>query len=231
MKAVTKVSIIDQVVSTIKESILNGEFTLGQKLPSELSLCKTLSVSRSTIREACRVLQTLGYVELKPGRGAFICDTDPHDVDVIRYWFSESASQLEDFTDVRKVLEQLAVRMAIEHCTDNDIQALERVNTAFIKAVNEHNISEVAKLDEAYHEQIFLMSRNLLLIKLNRLISIEFKKFRIMTFSLKRNCLNAVDPHAKVLDAIKRRNIPDGITEMSKHMDNVMIDIKKTARE
>ncbi|PKL11739.1 MAG: FadR family transcriptional regulator, partial [Spirochaetae bacterium HGW-Spirochaetae-8] len=70
MIPVQKVPITDQVVDKIKTSIIEGTFEESRKLPSEQSLCESLNVSRSTLREAFRVLQTKGFVELKPGRGA-----------------------------------------------------------------------------------------------------------------------------------------------------------------
>jgi GntR family transcriptional repressor for pyruvate dehydrogenase complex len=231
MRAITKVPIIDQVVETIKDSISNGEFTIDQKLPAELTLCKTLSVSRSTIREAFRVLQTLGYVELRPGRGAFIRNTDPLDFESVRRWFRENAPRLEDFTEVRKTLEPLAVRMAIERCTEDEVVALEKTHIEFVKAVNAHDIPMIIKLDEEFHRRIFSMAKNSLLINLNTFIAADFKKYRLMSFSMKQNCLRAIDPHEKILNSIKKRDPERGKAEMVRHMDNVFTDIEAIANE
>jgi GntR family transcriptional repressor for pyruvate dehydrogenase complex len=227
LKAIEKRSRTDEVVDSIKNSIIKNEFKMGAKLPSEDALCETLGVSRSTIREAFRVLQTMGYVELKPGRGAFVQDTNPRDIASIYRWFKKSAPKLEDFTEVRGVLETLAIKMAIERSNDAEIAALKKINTAFHKAVKAGNTLEVSELDESFHEQIFSMTKNSLLINVNKLVAVEFRKYRLMSFSLAKNCQSAVTPHDKIMDAICRRDETDGIKQMENHLKQVIIDMEK----
>jgi GntR family transcriptional repressor for pyruvate dehydrogenase complex len=226
MNAAVRVPIIDQVVESIKESNIGGEIEVGAKLPAEHALCKTLAVSRSTVREAFRVLQTLGYVELKPGRGAFVRDTSSHDIDTIRNWFRESIPRLEDFTEVRGALELLAVRMAVRCCKDDEIRILEDLHAAFVKAVALGNVSEIARLDEEFHSRIFSMTRNTLLVNLNKLVAAEFKKYRVMSFSVEANCLSAVGPHGRILAAIKRRDADDGAARMAEHLNLIKSDME-----
>ena len=71
MKEIQRMSITDSVVATIKDMILSGEYKENEKLPAEMSLCQSLKVSRTSVREALRVLQALGFVEMRPGKGAF----------------------------------------------------------------------------------------------------------------------------------------------------------------
>ena len=226
MKAVEKRSRTEQVVDSIRDSIIKGEFQIGAKLPSEDSLCNTLGVSRSTIREAFRVLQTMGYVELKPGRGAFAMNTNPRDLASIYRWFKVNTPKLEDFTEVRLVLEPLAIEMAIERANNREIQELKNINAVYHKAVRAGNTLEVSDLDESFHEQIFRMTKNSLLINLNKLITVEFRKYRLMSFTLAKNRQSAVVPHNKILDAICRRDKAAGIKQMKNHLKQVIIDME-----
>ena len=225
MKRIVKKPVIDQVIDSIKNSIIGGEFKVGKKLPSELSLCESLNVSRSTIREAFRVLHTMGYIELKAGKGAFVRDSDPHDVAAVRNWFRESAPQLEDFTVVREAIEVLAVKIAINHCSEKEVSVLEDINNAYKKAVDENSATDTAKYDEEFHNQIFLMTKNTLLINLNRLVAVEFRKYRVMSFSMHEHQLSAVEPHNRILDAVKRRDVNDGIAYMQNHLRDIISQI------
>jgi GntR family transcriptional repressor for pyruvate dehydrogenase complex len=200
---------------------------VGAKLPSELSLCGTLSVSRSTIREALRVLQTLGYVELKPGQGAFVRDTDPHDKETIRRWFKESAPKLEDLIEVRVSLEILAVRKAVENCSRAGVKKLFAIHASFVRAVDAFNVSDISQYDEAFHKQIFSMSNNTLLINLYNIVAVELQKYRVMSFSLKENGLNAIKPHRKIAEAIRNRDAADAVSQMGKHLKLVISDMEK----
>jgi len=226
MKPLERRSIIDQVIDSIKDSIIKGDFKLGAKLPSEESFRETLGVGRSTIREAFKVLQTMGYVELKPGRGAFALSTNPRDLTSIYRWFKKSAPRLEDFTEVRMVLEVLAIKMAIDRASDGEIAKLKSINTSYHKIVKTGDTLEVSDLDESFHEQIFFMSKNPLLISLNKLIAGEFRKYRLMSLAIKRNRESAVRCHNMIMDAIRRRDKPEGIRQMENHLKQVIIDME-----
>jgi GntR family transcriptional repressor for pyruvate dehydrogenase complex len=226
MKTITKMPIIDQVVENIRTSITSGEFKIEAKLPSELSLCETLSVGRSTIREALRVLQTQGYVELKPGKGAFVRDTDPHDKATIKRWFKESAPKVEDLNEVRGVLEILALKKAVERCKNADIKELTAINNAFARSVNNFNVSDMVKYDEAFHIKIFSISGNAFLINFYNILIIELKKYRLMSFSLQENGISAMGPHKKILEAIKDKNVSAAGTSMEIHLQLVISDMK-----
>ena len=134
---------------------------------------------------------------------------------------------MEDFIEVREVLEVLAVKMAIIRCSDQEISVLEEVHNAYIKAVDQNNVTDTTRFDEEFHNQIFLMTKNILLINLNRLVTEEFRKYRVMSFSMHENQYSAVDLHKRVLDAIKRRDGSGGIKQMQHHIQVILSDMEK----
>ncbi|MBP1578163.1 MAG: FadR family transcriptional regulator, partial [Oscillospiraceae bacterium] len=75
MKSIQRVPVVQQVADNLRDYILSGKVEAGAKLPSEKELCAQMSVGRGTVREAFRILQTTGLVEIKPGRGAFVART------------------------------------------------------------------------------------------------------------------------------------------------------------
>src|SRR5690606_22841651 len=66
--------ISDEAVNQIKKLIDEGVFRPDDKLPSERELVQALSVSRTSVREALRVLEAMGYIEVLPGVGARVVD-------------------------------------------------------------------------------------------------------------------------------------------------------------
>ncbi len=225
MKPVKKLSVIDQVVSSIQDLITSKGLSVGSRLPSELDLCETLSVSRSTVREAYKILQTMGYVELKRGKGAFVRAEEPHDYATIKNWLEASASTVEEYTEVRGALESLAIKMAIKNGSSDEIRVLEEINIRFTEACSKHNVAELVKLDEQFHSQIVLMTRNRLLISLNDLVSAEFKKYREMSLSLEKNAKSAVGPHQGIVEALKNRDVSKGIDAVLNHLHLVVTDM------
>ena len=59
----------------IRQMLLSGVYQRGDKLPSEAKLCEELGASRTSVREALRMLASAGYVEIIPNRGAFAAAT------------------------------------------------------------------------------------------------------------------------------------------------------------
>ena len=72
MEPIYKKSTVDLAVEKLIEYIQGDEVEVGQKLPAEVWLCRELNISRTTIREAYRVLQSQGYLEIRAGKGAFV---------------------------------------------------------------------------------------------------------------------------------------------------------------
>ncbi len=72
----------EQIVEQIQRRIMDGDLKPGDQLPSERELGKQFGVSRTSIREAIRVLTLMGLVEVNHGRGTFITEQTPN---AIRY--------------------------------------------------------------------------------------------------------------------------------------------------
>ena len=69
--------IYEKVVEKLKESISKGEILPGDPLPSERQLMDDFGVSRSSLREAFRVMELLGLIESVPGKGRFVRHPKP----------------------------------------------------------------------------------------------------------------------------------------------------------
>lgn len=67
-----RISAMEAVLGHLRSAIERGEYAIGDKLPSEAELCRTLEVSRPVLREALRALQTMGLTVSKTGKGTFV---------------------------------------------------------------------------------------------------------------------------------------------------------------
>ena len=64
-----------EIINIIKNKLINGEILPGDKLPTEAELVEQLGVSRTPIREAIKILEAIGIIEIKRGEGMFIQKT------------------------------------------------------------------------------------------------------------------------------------------------------------
>lgn len=228
MESVKRVPVVQQVVDNIKNYLFSGEVAVGDKLPVEKELCEQLEVGRGTIREAFRMLEATGYVELRPGKGAFAARTSEIELNDIMQWFTEHEVETKDFLEVRMAVEPLSVRLAIERCSDEDVLQLERLHQKFVEAVQEKNVSNIVIYDERFHAAIVEFSRNQLLISISKQVEKNVKNFRSRTFYIPQNAENAIAPHEKILEAFQKRDAASGERNMQLHLDLVASDLEKS---
>ena len=114
MDTVEKVSVVQQVEQRLREYIAESDIMVGDKLPTEKQLCENLGVGRGTVREAIRMLQAQGFVEIRPGRGAFVLQKREAQKEDIVNWFCNNEYGVRDLLDIRVALEPLAVKLAIK---------------------------------------------------------------------------------------------------------------------
>ena len=101
----------DVVFHTLREAILKGELKPGERL-MELQLASKLGVSRTPIREAIRMLEQEGLAVTIPRRGAEVARMTEKD--------------MKDVLQIREVLDELAVRLACDNITKEEIKELEK---------------------------------------------------------------------------------------------------------
>lgn len=231
MKAIERVPIVQQVADNLREFIVSGEIQIGDKMPTEMRLCEMLGVGRGTVREALRILQANGFIEIQPGRGAFVAKTEETDIDDLLSWFARNEVQLKDCMEIRSAIEPLSIKLCIERSSDADVAALAKIHTKFLGAVENGDALAIAKYDERFHNKIIELSQNKLLISINRQVSEYVQSFRDKTFQLQQNVRNAVDPHTNIMHAIQMRDAEAGELYMRKHIQRIIDDLDTNIRQ
>lgn len=224
MKEIQKISITDAVVANIKEAIEVGEYEPGKKLPTEAALCDEMKVSRSSVREALRILQALGYVEIKPGRGAFVTEKR-EEPKLERQWFDVEKIKFVDFMEVRLVLENLAVRLAVERAAPKQIEELEQIHDSFCEACEKHELTKLIMLDEMFHTKIMLYTRNQLLINMNKELQDTCRVYRSESLMSEKLFDRAIGPHGKIVECFKNKDAKQAVIEMKRHLEMAQQDI------
>jgi DNA-binding FadR family transcriptional regulator len=160
------------VVDQIRRAIQLGRFLAGEKLPSERELADQLGVSRTTVREAMRVLQGEGMIETRRGRSGGATVTAPETTPgerrrVVRRRLAE----LENVFDYRLAIEPAAARLAAQRRTRGDISALRETLVslrALASTPDEEGLSPVSRFfatDAEFHHRIAQAARNPLLVQ------------------------------------------------------------------
>ena len=135
----------DVVFNTLRQEILTGKLKPGERL-MEIHLANKLGVSRTPIREAIRKLELEGLVLMIPRKGAEVAKI--------------SEKSLRDVLELRRSLEELAIELACQRMTEEEIDELEDAQRAFRKAVDSKDVMLMAETDEKYHEIIYQGTKN-----------------------------------------------------------------------
>lgn len=127
---VSSARISEKIVDQIRDLIRQGQLRRGDRLPPERELCERFGVSRVTVREALRVLESSGLVEIRVGArgGAFVTTPDRARVGAgLTDLLTTSAVSAADVTEVRFILELGLVPLVCERANDDDIKALREI--------------------------------------------------------------------------------------------------------
>lgn len=219
MQTIHKVSVVQQAADQIKEYIFSNNLQVGQKLPSEKVLCEQLGIGRGSVREALRVLSSTGYVIQQPGRGAFVMRTEEpnYDQDVIT-WFENNEVQINDYLEVRAVVEPLAAKLAVARCTDADYTKLEEIHHRYKEAMDANDFDAILREETNFHNTIIQMSGNELLINIFKLIQKPAMNFRYWSLSLPNAPMEGFKPHSQILRAFDLRDPEYGEACMRNHV-------------
>lgn len=225
MEGVSRISIVQQAVDNMKEFVAREDVGVGQKLPTEKEWCEKLAVGRGTVREAFRILEARGLVEIKPGRGAFLISKKELGKEELAEWFLKNEVELKDYIEVRSAIEPLCARLVARRATDAELEHIERIHYRFIHAVEEEDIAGMAKYDERLHRQIVETSKNQMLILMSKKIDDCIRDFRRKTFQVPQNAQNAIKAHSNIVEALKVRDEEVAELYAKRHISLINTDL------
>ncbi|WP_310728567.1 FCD domain-containing protein [Streptomyces sp. N2A] len=151
------------VLESIEARVLAGELKAGDRLPPERELAPVLGVSRSALREALRVLETIGVLVAQPGRGPdagarIVRHPDDALGRLLRLHFALGSYRLEDVLEARVTLERSSFQTAAGHASAEDLEEAE----ALVRRMRAPGVEvvEFNDLDTRFHVLIARSSGN-----------------------------------------------------------------------
>lgn len=218
---IKKISVVDQAIERIYELIRTNSLKTGDRLPGERELSEALNISRSSLREAIRVLDIMGIVRVEPGNGIML-DTPKLNTTVlgsVRYLLLQDKERLSELFEVRRVLEVECAGLAAVHATDEDIAELRRL---FVELEQHHNERKYAIDKElALHDEIARASKNSIIIEMLLSIRGLLLESRESTVPEKGVTERTIESQRNILQAIADRDAERAKRHMLEHLTNV----------
>ncbi len=163
--AVKTVKAYERVVEQIENAISTRELRPGDRLPSERELMLTFEVSRSTIREALRVLESTGLVRSRPGdpRGPEVLQASPAMLTkTVNRLVRLDTIALSELVEFRIMLEGTACALAAQHRTGEQLEAMQSAVDSMEAAITRGPMA-FSQADVAFHVSIWAASHNQLM--------------------------------------------------------------------
>ncbi len=218
LSTISKDSRLDLTVGAVNALIASGQIAFGDLLPAESELCRQIGVSRSTLREAIRVLQSRGLVSVQHGIGIRVADrTSQVAADSILRMLKKKGFGSHDMLEVRLMLECQAAALAAERATEADIANISA--TIDEMAAQPKSVQENVKLDFDFHVRVAEASHNLVLVILVDAIRDLLYETIWATHSVDSRIAARVSFHSAVLRAIQQRDATAAHRTMKAHIE------------
>jgi len=223
----------EAVKDSILAYILDNHLQPGEQLPPEAQLSHQLGVSRNSVREGIKALESLGVVDIQRGSGVFVKNFsfDPL-IENLPYGLLSDLQELRDLLEVRRILETTLLESAIQTISDEQVARLQAV-VETMRERSEKGIPLVEE-DRDFHRLLFEHHENKILLKLLDIFWLAFRK----AFELgKVEELRDPDPvktyqdHAAIAAAIATRDAEQACAALTRHYDNGDARLRKAQRQ
>jgi len=163
---ITALSMTDLFIQQIENMILSSELSVGEQLPPARDLAARMGVSRAVVSAGLIELEKLGFVEIKPRQGVYVCDYRRHGtmetlVAIMRYnGGALRKNEVRSLLEVRDAMECLCLELVMDK---NDLNELETLSPILDAIRDSKDPDEAAENVFKFHHELAVMSGNVLM--------------------------------------------------------------------
>ena len=219
--------LVNRLTMYFADEILEGRLKRGDQIESDRELAKKLNVGRSAVREALKVLDVLGMIDIRLGQGTYITSRETNFFSVPLSWsLFLDGTQVKSILQVRGALELRAVQLAAQCEDKNKLDKLTDIYYRMQKTFQEskdtdnlqHALQETLNADIEFHTCIAECSGNPIILSMLTTIR-NFLKRVSGTGMVDAEQLQAVvEEHQKLYGAIISGNVDAATETMTKHL-------------
>ncbi|MGM7723776.1 FadR/GntR family transcriptional regulator [uncultured Metabacillus sp.] len=208
----------EKIVVQIRKLIDDGKLQPGDRLPGERVLAQTLGCSRTSLREACRVLESEGLIVSKPGGGRFIQQVDQNMK--LEYKFNTvdliEKTAVIYFLEARETLEPKIAELASQRATAENIKKMEQVLLKMEEKLKYPD--EMVEADSSFHLALAEATQNFVFVSMMETNLNMNRQVRKQTLHSKKRYLESLAEHRAILEAVKARDVKGAIEATHIHL-------------
>lgn len=188
------------IANAIRESIVQGSIGAGEQLFQD-DIATKFGVSRIPVREALRQLEVEGLITYYPNRGAIVTEL--------------SALEVQEIYEIRVALETLALRLAMDNLSGED---LKRAEDVLDRIEAEHEASRWVDLNWQFHDALYGAAKRPRLVSMIKTLYVQVDRY----VHLQLKGLNYMDrsqrEHRELLSACQQKNVERSVLLLEQHI-------------
>ncbi len=221
LKPIRRVRLYENAAEQIQTLILKKKYKPGDRLPSERSLAEQFHISRHSLREALRILDVMGLIEIKVGDGIYVKEVNflPYIESVNLSISSRLQMERDSFIklwEVRKILEVGMVDLSTRQITEPFLKSLWRCIEEMQKNIGNQDV--FISFGIRFHRLIAEAGQNEILILIWDTLANLIRRSHDKIYRISRSPKRSLLAHKKIYFALKKRDVQEAMEAMKQHM-------------
>lgn len=214
------------VQETLRSYIEDNGLRAGEPLPPETFLAQQLGVSRNSVREAIKALESLGILETRRGVGIFVKEFSFQPLlDNLAYGLGGGLRDIEELCEIRRVLETGLIGRTIEVIPEEDIAELRAVTERMrLRALKGESFADE---DQQFHRLLFRCQNNRMLTSLIEIFWGAFYKSSGFANLANFDPMATWHDHHEIVEAVVARDVERARSRLDEHYQGIMQVIEK----
>jgi DNA-binding GntR family transcriptional regulator len=205
-KKTTRKNLAQFAYKEIRNRIYYNQIKPGD-LIKEVDLSENLGISRTPVREAIKMLASEDLVEVREGVGTFVKML--------------SFKDIKDIYEVRKALEVIAVRTALNRITESDLEKLEENFKSISRKLDNGDLTkeDFNEVDMNVHELIFDRCDNNYAKGIFEEIKLKIKQYQYLSYESLNDTSESISQHLEIISLLKDKEIDKLVVTLNDHID------------
>jgi len=201
---------MNRVTDALRDAIISGRLKPGERI-RERELVATLGISRSPLREATRILEAEGLITSLPHRGSRVSELTGVD--------------FHEINEARIMVETFAARLALERLDDGQLAGLEASVDEARRARPALHAAQDFRLALRFHDEIVKACGNSRIVQLYEFLKGHLLRYHQVAVSRLGRDRRAIEEHAALIEALRRRDIGEFERELARHLRRVTTEL------
>jgi GntR family transcriptional repressor for pyruvate dehydrogenase complex len=223
LKPVEKKKAYEDIVQQIRTLIEEGKLKRNDHLPSERDLSETFRVSRTTVREAIRTLESMKLLQSRQGDGTYVLASSEESlIQPLAAALFKEKDDIRDIFYIRKIIEPHVAGLAAENATPQEIEEMERILQQQEESI-EHG-ENIIETDSAFHNLMVKATTNRVMERLMVVLIDHLKQSRekyLTEDEHDERAKRSLEGHQRVLSAVKKGDGDAARKSMLQHLEDI----------